>query len=234
MRKRSAFSLIELLVVIGIIAILAAILFPLLTAARSKAIQTQCVGNLKQIGVATGLYILDNGERFPMWGAGTPGQGWVGAVQKYSKTKLMSKCPGLKKAAAGFSYWRNVYTDYWSPTNGVAPPLLSEMVFTRSTVFIICGPQKDNDLGWHTWWGPPTTWFSANDPAAIEAETRHNGGVEALFVDGHVAWVKRGGFQSTCTTTDNDPLVLKNTWLGGAQGIWARHNDGSHPWFRSN
>lgn len=60
-----AFTLIELLIVIAIIAILAALLLPTLAAAKLSAQKTACLSNLKQIGASFTMLLGDNSDRFP-------------------------------------------------------------------------------------------------------------------------------------------------------------------------
>jgi len=71
------FTLIELLVVITIIAILAALLFPALSAMSERGYRAACVGNLRQIAHATIAYASDYKGVFPGYNASGSGVGWL-------------------------------------------------------------------------------------------------------------------------------------------------------------
>ncbi|MBC8139140.1 MAG: DUF1559 domain-containing protein [Fibrella sp.] len=122
-RFASAFTLIELLVVIAIIALLAAILFPVFAQAREKARETTCVSNLKQIGLATRMYVQDYDETFPIFHAynsaippGQPGHKGVEAeLEPYAKSRDLFRCPNdnggpaSRKDVPGSESYRDAY-----------------------------------------------------------------------------------------------------------------------------
>lgn len=109
-KRRNAFTLIELLVVIAIIAILAAILFPVFAKARRKAVESTCINNLKQIGLAMMTYADDHNDKLPptfYTGIGTgDDRGWVNNVYQFAKSYDIMHCPETAKEYR-WSYARN-------------------------------------------------------------------------------------------------------------------------------
>lgn len=94
-RDRNGFTLIELLVVIAIVAILAALLFPVLSRAKATAINASCNSNLHQLGLATTSYLTDNNNRFPCSANDWPVTAFIdvwNGLGPYTKTRSMMIC----------------------------------------------------------------------------------------------------------------------------------------------
>src|SRR5947199_10465513 len=87
---RRAFTLVELLVVMGIIATLVAVLLPALGVAREAANRTACLSNLRQIGLAVQMYANANHEHIAIGATGTALQEnygvWLGRNDYGAKT----------------------------------------------------------------------------------------------------------------------------------------------------
>ena len=99
---RRAFTLIEILVVIAIIGILSALLFPVLSTARENGRKTACLSNMHQLGLAFQQYTQDSREKYPLaanyqnWAPGNAH--WVaGTTDKYLAS-LTPDASGVYKA----------------------------------------------------------------------------------------------------------------------------------------
>ncbi len=64
--SRSAFTLTELMVVTAVIAVLAGLLLPALSGSKASSQRIQCLSNLRQMGIAAGLYVDDNANSYPV------------------------------------------------------------------------------------------------------------------------------------------------------------------------
>lgn len=78
MKPNRAFTLIEMLLVVSLIALLISLLLPALSSAKGNADRVVCLSNLSQIGNATTQYVLQNGRRFPAKGPSM--YSWIGTA----------------------------------------------------------------------------------------------------------------------------------------------------------
>jgi prepilin-type N-terminal cleavage/methylation domain-containing protein len=144
MRQRWAFTLVELLTVIAIIAILAAIILPVLSSAKARARQVECTSNLHQLGISVTMYAGDNKDRLPCCSRlsdgslyGLPGLRTV--LQPYVREPRSYACPMDKGAdslyeSEGTSYEWNTFLNgrfidratFHIVGLDLAPPLLGD------------------------------------------------------------------------------------------------------------
>jgi prepilin-type N-terminal cleavage/methylation domain-containing protein/prepilin-type processing-associated H-X9-DG protein len=111
------FTLIELLVVVAILALLAAILFPVFSRARENARRTNCISNMKQIGLGVLQYTQDYDEYYPAANfyvgadhlAGYLPNTWRHAVYPYVKSKQIYACPSSGTKAENL--WQPNFND---------------------------------------------------------------------------------------------------------------------------
>ena len=191
--RKSGFTLIELLVVIAIIAILAAILFPVFAKAREKARQTACLSNLKELALATLMYVQDYDECLPTGnfqnqypgdlndGGQFPGGTHWPCLQPYIKNTQIMRCPSGD--ATMFAWFGTNY--------GVV----------RETG-IDCSQGPGRSLAWFQAPATDTLYFDNGYWAGCwtinQVSNRHNGGANLAFMDGHAKWIST----QTLLTTD--------------------------------
>lgn len=193
--KKYSFTLIELLVVVSIIAILAGLLLPALSAARGKAQGISCCNNLKQSGIALMNYQLDYQDRFPVVHGGTfahpeelPGepQWFTPLITDYNYQLKYLKCAsdkGYQEENGIQSYMVNAMFTFGMAAGRIASTqriLLSERGFEDNgdPVEHQCYPGMSEPEDWK---------------AEIDSK-RHQKLSNYLFADGHV---ETASFQDT-------------------------------------
>ncbi len=136
---KKAFTIVELLVVIGVISILAGMLFPMLSKSRERALRSSCISNLRQIGTAISAYCSESGGCLPVCLRIPSGPGDPDAINAVIdlNTKNIYHCPSdTEEIYDGQSFFSRYGSSYeWNawlngkqidkPKLGIAEILLS-------------------------------------------------------------------------------------------------------------
>jgi prepilin-type N-terminal cleavage/methylation domain-containing protein/prepilin-type processing-associated H-X9-DG protein len=211
--SRRAFTLVELLVVIGIIALLISMLIPVVTRARDQAIAVDCAAQLHQVGLALAIYTENNKGLFPTWsgwqvypnsGAGDDDDlklAWTEQLEPYftKPSSSIYNCKAFPEQyrvnyflAARWTYLRDVAQGWTGPNR----PLRRSDI-RNSSMFVLSGdctqallyPPNFGSAG-----GKTQDDYDKDDASQEAIVFRgqpgglnmHRGGNNVLFGDGHV------------------------------------------------
>jgi len=195
--RRSGFTLIELLVVIAIIAVLAAILVPILFRARETARGATCASNLRQIGMALKQYTQEYNERFPS----VFPDGYVRKGTAVNGREVWALAPGLK-------YWTEQIKVYCTdPAIFVCPsqvPPPSEYANPNSPFFL---DLEDYPYSY------ALNWYCAGNRDLFYIQWEKGGGpsqnwciLVAENINFDWIWCSRWDWFHACWLTDDDKI----------------------------
>jgi prepilin-type N-terminal cleavage/methylation domain-containing protein len=201
MRRRQAFTLVELLVVISIISVLSSLILPTLSGAREKARRVACINNLRQFGNALQMYSQDYNGRFPVTQRAGPQPSALACLgllyERYLSDNEVFVCmsDGIDPPEI------NLPTDYDAPTPAVIPPEQCSYGFDPDHWPVHPdGVALVADL-----------WGDGTDPS----QNHHGEGQNVLFVGHHVKWCPF----ATCGV-DGDDIFSRGA--GGRGDSWIR------------
>lgn len=195
-RKLSAaFTLVELLVVIGIIAVLISILIPALSRARTSAISVQCMSNMKQVGAAALMYAQNFRGWYPPSQAEDPQGSQTdekfldytdNTADRYVVSRLMATYAGYKIPPydATQTWAANVSNGYISPQTPIfycpaddQPVRVGDPPFPENNL-LYYGNASGNDNGKLRYWWVANPWYWGTSKTTLE--TTYGGNVDLM------------------------------------------------------
>jgi prepilin-type N-terminal cleavage/methylation domain-containing protein/prepilin-type processing-associated H-X9-DG protein len=229
-RCRGAFTLVELLVVTGIMAILIGILLPTVARARESARRASCLSNLRQVGMAMRFYAHDNRDQVPLGYRGNTKQfnsmvfsstakkyvlfGWL-YNGGYMKTPAAFFCPSENDPRSMFATAENpwppgdpavqVYAGYGCRPEIKIPDDPASFVLTGISL-----PRLNRFKN--------RAVFADLTATPARVDTRHRVGINVLYGDGSAKWVYRKVFDAElqqCVAID-----ITGKWNAPQDTIW--------------
>src|SRR5687768_12830191 len=225
MRRRAhAFTLVELLVVIGIVAVLVGILLPVMGKARESARWTACLSNLRQIHATFYMYALENRDQVPMGyrrvnPTQQPAKGfnsmvYSGTTGKYCLFGILYMNGRMREPEVFFCPSNlDPQSNLQSETNPWPPGPDGPSPTVNSFAGYGCRPEVELADEFHIYGNlvgnPPVkapvpklndfkfkAIFADLTATPARVNLRHKAGVNALYGDGSASWVDRGGFEA--------------------------------------
>jgi len=196
---RKGFTLIELLLVIAIIAILAAILFPVFAQAREKARQTSCLSNVKQLTLGILMYTQDYDEMLPRiyrnaapatmvypGGRASSGLMWYGVLYPYVKNIQIYNCPSDPYRWSGNYTGKMTYGMSYRVGDG--DTILGD-IKSPATTFLMGDSHEDPGVSSQSYYITSSPVMDGTLYRSVIPD-RHNGGANFGLCDGHAKWLK--------------------------------------------